>query len=427
MFVVLALASADATASASETLDEWLADGGGTDLAGRRTGRHTLARASHHAAAASAAAAADTRAARSTPEHARPLAGSHNASGSSPLALLEPDAHMKDVVFSAAAARADSRKILVPLFSNAGFGPFLRNVICSFVRVQVTNWMVIAMDNATCAQLDGAGIPLDEHACAFPYARRALTTGGLATYRSLEFNRIVMQRPMWMYHLLLRGYSVLQCDLDVVWIRSPLPLFERPGRAAEADMLFQSEGGHGYNGGFYFARPTGGTKALLRAWLANLAASAGSRGFEEQHSLGRVLAGARRAGTTKFIKLNETEAPNGKMWWNALVASKAGAHIVHCNWVKLMKKTRLRRDNLWFLDEDDRRCAAGFDPLERGCSHYCVPVTYCAPGKACTYEKDCAKMRKLRLRGLRGQEGWHPMAFERANCSAAGPRSTGSR
>ena len=70
--------------------------------------------------------------------------------------------------------------------------------------------------------------------------------------------------------LLRRGFSVLQCDLDVVWLRNPQPLFHRPGAAADADMLFQSEGGHGYNGGFYFARRTNETLALLQACLAPL-------------------------------------------------------------------------------------------------------------------------------------------------------------
>ena len=184
------------------------------------------------------------------------LAPSHAAeptnrtrSGGLALEVVQPDEYMREVVFSAAARRANRRKVLVPLFSNAGFGPFLRNVLCSIVRVRVTNWMVVAMDNGTCAQLDSSGIPLNEHACVFPYARKPLTTGGLATYRSLEFNRIVMQRPMWMYLLLQQGYSVLQCDLDVVWLRNPQPLFHRPTTAG-ADMLFQSEGGYGYNGGF---------------------------------------------------------------------------------------------------------------------------------------------------------------------------------
>mmetsp|Transcript_18093 Transcript_18093/g.60706 ORF Transcript_18093/g.60706 Transcript_18093/m.60706 type:complete len:142 (+) Transcript_18093:521-946(+) len=77
---------------------------------------------------------------------------------------------------------------------------------------------------------------------------------------------MVMQRPMWMRHLLSRGYSVLQCDLDIVWLRDPFPLFATHPHLAAADVLVQSEGGHGYNAGFYFARPTRAADAFMEFW-----------------------------------------------------------------------------------------------------------------------------------------------------------------
>ena len=39
--------------------------------------------------------------------------------------------------------------------------------------------------------------------------------------------------------------QVLQCDLDVVWLRDPFPLFAAHPHLAAADVLVQSEGGHG--------------------------------------------------------------------------------------------------------------------------------------------------------------------------------------
>ena len=41
--------------------------------------------------------------------------------------------------------------------------------------------------------------------------------------------------------------QVLQCDLDVVWLRDPFPLFAAHPHLAAADVLVQSEGGHGYS------------------------------------------------------------------------------------------------------------------------------------------------------------------------------------
>ena len=110
----------------------------------------------------------------------------------------------------------------------------------------------------------------------------------------------------------------------------------------------------------------------------------------------------------RWAGLNESRFPNGKLWWSRSYGSKAEAFIVHCNWVKSNKKGRLRRDNLWFLDEHDARCQPGFDPFEDGCDRQCVPVRYCAPGESCTPVRSCAELR-----------GWHPRALEAANCSAA--------
>ena len=62
-------------------------------------------------------------------------------------------------------------------------------------------------------------------------------------------------------------------------------------------------------------------------------------GVEEQHALNRALPSAR--GHTS--KLNETRYPNGKIWWQYQRSTKADAYVVHCNWVKFNKKTRLRR------------------------------------------------------------------------------------
>ena len=76
-----------------------------------------------------------------------------------------------------------------------------------------------------------------------------------------------------------------------------------------------------------------------------------------------------------------------------LVPSDACASRAPGNWVKYNKKTRLRKDNLWFLTPDDARCAADFDPHQQQCQRLCVPVKYCAQGKPCIAEESCARLQ----------------------------------
>jgi hypothetical protein len=320
------------------------------------------------------------------------------------LQLLEP--HGKALVGEVAAARALNARgghgaplrLVVPLFSNRGFVPYLRNLVCSIERVGVRNWFAIAMDNETCPTLG----PLAP--CTFPYAR-PLTTTGLAHYRSLEFNRMVMQRPLWIHWLLGEGYTVLNCDLDVVWIHDPLPhLLKLAG--PRVDMLYQSEQVYGLNGGWYLARPTNHTISFFTNWLEALAAQTDNRKFEEQHMLNFALKTAAKAGRMHFVRLSESEYPNGKIWIQYRnIANKSTAFIVHMNWVKSNKKTRLRRDNLWFLDPHDTRCHPDFDPFEAGCHRKCVPVSGCRPGEPC-HNYSCAQINTIERK-----EEWHPMAW----------------
>ena len=67
------------------------------------------------------------------------------------LAALE--ARGQQYVGQMAAARAlmlpsgDSvSRVVVPLFSNTGFLPYLRNLICSMTRVNVHNWCATLLD-----------------------------------------------------------------------------------------------------------------------------------------------------------------------------------------------------------------------------------------------------------------------------------------
>ena len=146
---------------------------------------------------------------------------------------------MTSLVDPLVAARARDG-VVVPLFSNLGFVPFLKNLLCSMDRVRVSNWVclalphaillsrlasfllcaystggdrprqlrvlymlyyitvpipqvVIALDNSTCAPIRGGfGLAYASSACVFPYAHRPLTTQGAASYRTAKIIRLVI-------------------------------------------------------------------------------------------------------------------------------------------------------------------------------------------------------------------------------------------
>ena len=146
--------------------------------------------------------------------------------------FLELTRSMHSIVGRAAAHRHDNH-ILVPLFSNAAFLPFLKNLLCSMRRLQVRNWLTVSLDSETCPSLRRADfLEGHPHACVEPYFEQPLVTGDRAVFGSRAFWRLVVQRPLWIRWLLTQGYSVLQCDVDIVWLRNPLPHLTSPTEKA---------------------------------------------------------------------------------------------------------------------------------------------------------------------------------------------------
>ena len=116
-------------------------------------------------------------------------------------------------------------------------------------------------------------------------------------------------------------------------------------------------------------------------------------------------------------------------------ADKRVAFLVHSNWNKQQKKSRMARDRLWFLTSDDKQCMADFDPMASSCHKLCAPVMYSAPGSTMTHMKTCANLNKeddyqARKHGGRWRANnytwvgdlrglfWHPMAYRALpNCA----------
>jgi hypothetical protein len=165
--------------------------------------------------------------------------------------------------------------------------------------------------------------------------------------------------------------------------------------------------------------------------------------MHEQHSFVRINQAAKSKGFGfASRKLNESQFPNGKIWYNYWhITGKRTAYIIHCNWNKMNKKSRLRRDNLWFLEEDEsvrrrrglaqrslrlspplglrgQTCRKDFDPAAEQCQRNCIPVKDgCAMGKPCKYrtcEEHTDYVKKVNARnarkGVSVPDLWHPMA-----------------
>jgi len=332
--------------------------------------------------------------------------------------------------------------------------------------------MAVAMDNATCPSLSRGGFLTSaaeaataQHACVEPYAMRPLVGASTAAYGSAPFWRLVVQRPLWIRWLLTQDYTVLQCDVDVVWMNSPLPHLASP-RAfappkscshpasifgarnisgqirwrqkkeyqcphANSTLMVQSELSYGYNCGFYLARPCSSSVAFMDAWMEEMLRPTKEHTMHEQHAmlytLGHVFSRSSHRWLERgmqLVKLDEQEFPTGKVWYDLALdprwaTDKRRSYIMHCNWVtnSNQKKLRLKRDNLWFLDDADGTCKPGFDPLANDCQRRCTPTKVCPVGKPCssftcrTFTQRALTDLARSVRSNVQEDRWHPMAY----------------
>ena len=80
--------------------------------------------------------------------------------------------------------------------------------------------------------------------------------------------------------------------------------------------------------------------------------------MHEQHSFVRINQAAKSKGFGfASRKLNESQFPNGKIWYNYWhITGKRTAYIIHCNWNKMNKKSTQQRKSSQYYKRSDKQC-----------------------------------------------------------------------
>ncbi|XP_052149420.1 uncharacterized protein At1g28695-like [Oryza glaberrima] len=132
-------------------------------------------------------------------------------------------------------------------------------------------------------------------------------------YMSDGFIRMMWRRIRLLGDVLKLGYSFIFTDLDVMWLRNPLPRLEY--RAEEEDLLISSDqfngrpgdiAGNELNTGFFFVASNNRTAALFDEWHAARDRSAGMKeqdvlnDMKRRGALRRLGVRARVLDTARF-------------------------------------------------------------------------------------------------------------------------------
>lgn len=269
---------------------------------------------------------------------------------------------------------ANPPKLIVILAVNYAYRHLALNFICNLRRLHLSNYLVLAMDSSVYQFLRTNGANVFHHVVNTSPGRRLLSQPDdpnlFGTASFLETSR---RKSMLVQTVLQLGYSVVFSDVDVVWLKNPIPILIQHSE----DFVLQSDTAYpktdplnfNVNSGFYLVRSNVRTVTTLKAIVKYSAAIRRS----EQKAFNYVLCGAfkedvggpgkregsdrcryRRAGTTARV-LSLQSFPNGSdpSFWNG-TKPHLDAVVVHANYVegRLRKIERIRKLGFWFFDED---------------------------------------------------------------------------
>jgi hypothetical protein len=186
-------------------------------------------------------------------------------------------------------------------------------------------------------------------------------------YRDENFAAMMISKVLCVQMVSSLGYNILFSDVDIIYYKNPIELFEDPDSPlAEFDMIFQDDGGHSVryspyaaNSGFYYVRYNAKTEHFLSALL--LSGDLILKVAHQQALIALISEHVSLYGLrVKVISRDEDEFPSGYHfhmksgnYMRALFAGKKAPYLFHMNWTK-NKNYKLRffeQIGEWYVQE----------------------------------------------------------------------------
>lgn len=220
--------------------------------------------------------------------------------------------HFKSIVGEPIDANGN-RRTLTLMVANEGVLDLLINLLCSAraANVDVNNFVVFSGQPEYCKMIESLGVKAIYHASLGDMPKEAAES-----YADRVFTKLMWLKVTSVYTALHAGFHVLFQDVDLVWIKDPVPYLLQHDRY---DVIFMDDGArtprfapYFTNTGFYFVRHTPKTLHLLH----RLSLAVGEIDFTASHqaTLIRHLTEIQGAFGLQILVLDDREFPSGRMY-----------------------------------------------------------------------------------------------------------------
>ncbi|KAF9606283.1 hypothetical protein IFM89_024286 [Coptis chinensis] len=268
---------------------------------------------------------------------------------------------------------ANKDKTIVLAIAGNNYRDMLLSWVCRLRQLQVSNFVVCALDNDIYQFSVLQGLPVFKD----PLAPSDISFNN-CHFGTKCFQKVTKVKSRIVLQILNMGYNILLSDVDVYWFENPLPLLYSfgPGVLAAQSDEYNKTGPinlpRRLNSGFYFARSDGVTIGAMEKVVKHASVS----DLSEQPSFYDVLCGeggANRFGDDRCVEpetnltvhfLDRNVFPNGayqSLWEKENVketCKRKGCIILHNNWISGRKKKLERQvfSGLWEYDVSSRMC-----------------------------------------------------------------------
>ncbi|KAJ6431105.1 hypothetical protein OIU84_018576 [Salix udensis] len=266
---------------------------------------------------------------------------------------------------------ADKNKTVVLAVAGYSYKDMLMSWVCRLRLLQVTNFIICALDHETYQFSVLQGLPVFHD----PSAPRNISFDD-CHFGTTCFQRVTKVKSRMVWKILKLGYNVLLSDVDVYWFGNPLPLLHsfRPGVLVAQSDEYNDSGPinlpRRLNSGFYFARSDVSTVAAMEKVVKHAATS----NLSEQPSFYDTLCGeggSYRISDNRCVEpetnltvhfLDRNLFPNGaylNLWQKKNVKKtcmKKGCLVLHNNWIS----GRMNKLNRQLLHAGYAECLSKF-------------------------------------------------------------------
>ncbi|CAM8878516.1 unnamed protein product [Rhodiola kirilowii] len=268
---------------------------------------------------------------------------------------------------------ADYSKTVVLAVAGSSYKEMLMSWVCRLRQLQISNFLVCALDQETYQFSVLQGLPVYKDSLA----PRNISFND-CHFGTECFQRVTKVKSRLVLQILKMGYNVLMSDVDVYWFQDPRPYLYsyNPGVLAAQSDEYNKNGPinmpRRLNSGFYFARSDIPTISALEKVVKHAAKS----NLSEQPSFYDTLCGKNgsyRISDNRCLEpktnltvhfLDRDLFPNGAyrgFWEKRSVRGtcvKMGCIVLHNNWIsgRQKKLERQIRSGLWEYDATTRMC-----------------------------------------------------------------------